>query len=111
MEGRRLPFRLSSRGPVNPFGPDTPVEQLRETARERLSTGQLPVIGATRLQANYGGPGAKCELCGAQIEREQVQYHITDTRGGRSFTFHLSCHGAWQLECNSKKAKPPEATR
>jgi hypothetical protein len=50
--------RLSSRGPgaVNPFGPDTPVEQLRETARERLSTGQLPVIGATRLQANYGGP-------------------------------------------------------
>jgi hypothetical protein len=90
-------------GPVNPFGSGTPVEQLREIARERLSKGQLPIITTRRLQANYGGPGARCELCGAQIEREQVQYHVTDILDGRSFTFHLSCHGAWQLECDSKK--------
>jgi hypothetical protein len=47
-------------------------------------------------------------LCGAQIERRQVQYHITDTRGGRSLTFHLTCHRAWQLECDSGRQKTPE---
>lgn len=66
---------------VNPFGPDTSVEKLREIARERLCKGQLPVITTRRLQANYGGPGAKCELCAAPIERRQVQYHVTDMGG------------------------------
>jgi hypothetical protein len=102
-------LHMSSWGPINPFGPDTPLEQLREIARESLSKGQLPVISTRRLQANYGGPGAKCELCRGQIQRRQVQYHVTDIQDGRSFTFHLSCHGAWQLECDSRQANTPEA--
>jgi hypothetical protein len=100
---------LSGKGPISPFGPDTPLQQLRELARVRLSNGQLPIISTRRLQANYGGPAAQCQLCAANIGRRQVQYHVTDIQDGRSFTFHLTCHGAWQLESDSRKANAPEA--
>lgn len=78
-----------------------PFAQLREIARDGLFRGRLPVVKARHLKAGYGGFGNRCELCGRQIERAQVEYYVTDVRGGRSLPFHLFCHGAWQFECDS----------
>ena len=87
--------------PDSPFGPGMPFVQLREIAREGLSQGRLPVVKARHLKAGYGGFGNRCELCGRQIERAQVEYYVTDVRDGRSLPFHLFCHAAWQWECDS----------
>jgi hypothetical protein len=80
------------------FGPDISVGQLRNMARGCILQGRLPVISTRRLKAGYGGFGNACVLCGQPIEREQVEYYVTDVRNGHSFAFHLSCHAAWQLE-------------
>jgi hypothetical protein len=87
------------------FGPDIPVAQLRSIARRHISQGRLPVIRTRRLQAGYGGFGNTCVLCGQPIEREQVEYQVTDVRDGCSFAFHLSCHAAWQLESDDVETR------
>jgi hypothetical protein len=46
---------------------DTP-NQLEEIVREHLEWNRLPAIVSRQVKAGYGGVGAKCEVCGSEIE-------------------------------------------
>ena len=77
--------------------PRLSAEQLRNCARERIADGRLPVAHPRAMNAGYGS-GAICCVCDRAIEAHEVEYEVSDPRGGRPLNFHLTCHTSWQLE-------------
>lgn len=81
-----------------PCAPRVFNDELRESERAHISAGRLPLMSAHPVIAGYGS-GTACQLCGQPIEPHQVEYEVSDARDGRSLSFHVTCHAAWQLEC------------
>jgi len=90
-----------------PCGPRVLDDELRASARARISDGRLPLMSAHPVIAGYGS-GAACHLCGQPIERHQVEYEVSDARNDRPLLFHVSCHTAWHLECRGQVPCPQE---
>jgi len=88
-----------------PCGPPVFNDELRESARAHISDGRLPLMSAHPVIAGYGS-GAACHLCGQPIEPHQVEYEVSNARDGRSLSFHVTCHAAWQLECRARASAP-----
>ena len=80
-----------------PYRSVAPEDGLRAVARKLITDGILPVTLSTAVSAGYG-TGTLCRLCQMRIERDHVEYEITDARDGGSFSFHLICHAAWRCE-------------
>ena len=72
---------------------------LRSMARQRIRDGRLPVKFSLVSKARGRDVRRSCNLCGQLIECNGMRYEEADLRDGRSLTFHISCHVAWQLEC------------
>jgi hypothetical protein len=49
----------------------------------------------------WGGYGTDqlCSLCGAPIQRDEIEYEVQVKDGHREFRFHMLCQSVWQLEC------------
>lgn len=73
---------------------------LRETVRERLRTGELPVSSARTWGG--AGNGSSCALCLNAIPREEMEFELEFRRRTPPFAtfFHLHarCYAAWELE-------------
>jgi hypothetical protein len=69
--------------------------ELHVLAQERIRRGVLP--GVSGYVWTGCGANNSCALCGAWIERGQIEYQVTDT-DGHSFNFHLRCHAIWLSE-------------
>jgi len=83
-----------------PYGPNHPDSvRLRTAVRARIASRHLPRGCEGRLFAGYG-EGAACAVCDRPIGATEVQYEVEFPNGTR-MTFHLLCHAAWQLECDS----------
>jgi hypothetical protein len=90
-----------------PCGPRMLDDELRASARARISDGRLPLMSVHPVIAGYGS-GAACHLCGHPIEQHQVEYEVSDARNDRSLLFLVTCHAAWHIECRSRQPCPPE---
>ena len=83
-------------------------DDLRLIARAGIADGRLPLIASQSMQASYGS-GIKCHLCERPIEQQHIEYEVSDPRDGRRLSFHLACHGIWQLACRGGiRARPPD---
>jgi hypothetical protein len=81
--------------------------RLRQQARDKLESGELPREREARV---WAGPGAglPCAVCGDVIGRDDVEYELQIVEPGRSvhvYRFHRRCHAAWQLERTT--TRPP----
>lgn len=79
---------------------------LKELARQRIATGELP-CSPTAPTWGSRGSGAPCSLCKRPIGTEEIEYEVAavDPRGIAEATpvrFHLTCHAAWQAECQGR---------
>ena len=75
-------------------------EQLCLRARECMASGRLPTTRTTMIIAGYGSGKSPCDLCDEMIATTQVEYRVTDPRGGgRELTLHFACHFSWPMEC------------
>jgi len=90
-----------------PAGSSLSDYDLRFRAGECIDDGRLPVAVSTRLAAGYG-TGKPCILCQELVTSEHMEYEVDSPRDGKTLTFHLRCHLAWQLECIRRlPARPP----
>jgi hypothetical protein len=76
-----------------------PEIELRRRAREEIRRGRLPESPPSSMWGGKG-TGLSCAVCGDCIRPDQVEYEITDPRGGDVLRFHMECHTVWQLECD-----------
>lgn len=83
-----------------PSEPCLPERELRRRAREEIHNGRLPELLTASIWGGRGS-GLRCAVCGDCIRVDQVEYEITNPRGGEPFRFHPPCHTVWQLECIS----------
>ena len=81
-----------------PKGPDMPAGELEAMVRERIGDGRLPVVVGGTLKAGFGGFEAKCDVCGMDITKRNVEYAVTGVQE-QPLLFHLNCYSAWQREC------------
>jgi hypothetical protein len=75
-----------------------PEGELRRRAREEIRRGRLPESPPASMWGGKG-TGLSCAVCGDPVRLDQVEYEITDPRGGEALRFHMECHTVWQLEC------------
>ena len=75
---------------------------LRAKARFVVHAGKLPSRRPDRI---WGGPGmgARCEVCGQVITKDQMEFEIEFARDGADpgldkFSVHVRCHAAWEFE-------------
>jgi hypothetical protein len=70
---------------------------LRERARAKLKSGELPAAGEIRL---WAGPGLDmpCALCEQPITRADVEYEIELLPSDTRIRFHPVCRELWELE-------------
>lgn len=82
-----------------PTGPTKELNgELRAKAREGIASGRLPRAREFEaLFAGFGDEGCACDLCGARITREQVEYEVSQSARA-ALHFHITCHTAWVLE-------------
>ena len=80
-----------------PYGSRLSEKELRSIARRLISDGRLPIMFPKELLGGYGS-GSPCCLCEQPIDRQHVEYEVTDARNGRELRFHVVCYAAWQLE-------------
>jgi hypothetical protein len=78
---------------------------LKELAKRRIASGELPCPPAARTWGSRGS-GAPCSLCARPIGTDEIEYEVAaiDLREAaepRTVRFHLPCHAAWQAECHS----------
>jgi hypothetical protein len=73
-------------------------QQLRVIARECIASGQLPCDPPLQMWGGYG-TDQLCSLCGAPIQRDEIEYEVQAKAGSREFRFHMLCQSVWQLEC------------
>jgi hypothetical protein len=85
-------------GGFMPFGPRLPEADLRAMAREHIEAGRLPASLPCEISADYG-TGVRCELCGREISRAEVEYQVNHARAGARFTLHVVREACWQLKC------------
>jgi hypothetical protein len=83
---------------------DTP-KQLEEIVREHLEWNRLPAMVTRQVKAGYGGVGAKCEVCGSEIELRPIEYEVMPTPAAGRLSFHLRCYEAWQTECVRRQGR------
>jgi hypothetical protein len=69
-------------------------ENLRQLARDRLASGELPP-DRPGLTLDHAGSGQSCALCGAPVLFEEVECQLPGDLGPRRFRFHLACHKVW----------------
>ena len=79
---------------------------LKELAKQRIASGELPCTPTARTWGSRGS-GAPCSLCTRPIRADEIEYEVAavDWRGtteSSTVRFHLPCHAAWQAECNGK---------
>jgi hypothetical protein len=74
----------------------------REKARNVIQGGKLPARTPTRT---WEGPGvgAPCEICGAPVTRDEMEFEIQfvcdgDSPGLDKFHVHIRCFAAWEFE-------------
>lgn len=79
--------------------------QLEEIVREHLECNRLPAIVSRQVKAGYGGVGAKCKVCGSEIELRHVEYEVMPTPAAGRLLFHLRCYEIWQSECVKRQTK------
>src|SRR5689334_5296859 len=82
-----------------PCGSSTSLNGLRSLAHVLITDRRLPVVPSTAVNAGYG-TGNVCRLRDQPIERHQVEYQVCTSPLG-PLLFHLTCHAAWQLECQA----------
>jgi hypothetical protein len=85
-----------------PYGPNHPDSApLRAAARLKIACGLLPSDCECKLFAGYGH-GESCAICDRPIRADEVQYEI-EPPGRAQIPFHMACHAAWLLECESNR--------
>jgi hypothetical protein len=86
---------------------------LRNKAREMIRAGRLPNRCPDRM---WGGPGvgAQCAVCGAPVEKDEIEIEIEFDRDGApghvSHHLHVACLSALERERRSGlngEATPP----
>ena len=73
-------------------------DELRVIARECIASGRLPCDPALQMWGGYG-TDQLCSLCGAPIQRDEIEYEVQVKGGRRELRFHMLCQSVWQLEC------------
>lgn len=75
---------------------------LPEKAREAIRKGKLPSRRPDRM---WGGPGVgnDCAICGVPVKPCEVEFEIEFARNGddtgpHSYSVHIRCYAAWELE-------------
>jgi len=81
-------------------------EVLRQTVRERLAGGRLPLAGSVSVARR--GTGRTCDVCGAPITRETVEREVEHASESHGFA-HEECYRIWREE--SRRADSPDPTR
>jgi hypothetical protein len=74
---------------------------LRERARERIRSGELPIRIPSSTWGGSGN-GARCAVCDENLSRDalEVEFEITpqDGQEGGTYRMHVSCYIAWESE-------------
>ena len=84
------------------FSPET----LRQSVRERIADGRLPLAGSVSVARR--GTGRACDVCSAPITRDAVEREVEHATEGHGFA-HEECYRVWREE--SRRADSPEPTR
>jgi hypothetical protein len=71
---------------------------LRQRARDRIATGQLPNAVPKRMWGGKGS-GRSCSLCDTPIGEMEIEVEERIDGKTRTFQFHVLCQSLWQLEC------------
>lgn len=81
---------------------------LRRMAAESIAKGRLP--NASPQQTSGGpGTGAECALCGAVIDKDELEFEVEFGRKVGRYHLHLACFSAWDAERKALMARgrPP----
>ena len=81
-------------------------ERFRQSVRERLADGRLPLAGSVSVARR--GTGRVCDVCGTPITRDTVEREIQHAADPRGFA-HEECYLIWREE--SRRADPSDLTR
>jgi hypothetical protein len=81
-------------------------EALRQSVRDRIADGRLPLAGSVSVARR--GTGRRCDVCGVPITRESVEREVEHATGSHGFA-HEDCYRVWREE--SRRADSPEPTR
>lgn len=79
---------------------------LREIARLAIATGALP---SRPPQQTWGGPGtgAKCALCQAHVNSDELEFEVEFEfeSGSERYHLHLTCYSAWDAERKAQRKR------
>jgi hypothetical protein len=79
--------------------------QLEEIVREHLECNRLPAIVSRQVKAGYGGVGAKCEVCGSEIELRHVEYEAMPTPPPAGFYFIFDVTRSGRADASSVRRR------
>jgi hypothetical protein len=68
---------------------------LRDTIRQRIENGRLPVNAPREVNAGHGW-GQLCAACDRQITSAEMLYEFEDRRTGKRLRFHMDCYNLWR---------------
>jgi hypothetical protein len=81
---------------------------LRERARERIRSGELPTRTPSSTWGG-SGDGARCAVCEEHLSRDEleVEFEVTpqDGQEGGTYRMHVSCYIAWESELRDGSAR------
>ncbi len=100
----RIPF--AARLPRIAGGSGPPSESLRQSVRERLADGRLPLAGSISVARR--GTGRRCDVCGTPITRDTVEREVEHAADGHGLA-HDECYRTWREE--SRRADASDLTR
>jgi hypothetical protein len=77
-------------------------KSVRELAQEALRAGKLPRRDPDRTWGG-NGVGAPCTICGEPVTPEELEYEIQFAHDGATpgldtYSLHIRCFVAWEME-------------
>jgi len=77
--------------------------------RERLATGELPLIASGECWAGPAAGGHSCVVCGVAIGQGAAEYEVPHD-GARPLHAHAACFFTWRLEAQRLRGSRKQAS-